>query len=103
LVVGASGWLLHWCWGAAELPQGRSRLPCGVVPDPITGTPMVVARGRHHTKRTVIHSATADRNIAGRYVQFLVLARDLPETPLHVTSRHLTPRILRASLTCAVV
>jgi hypothetical protein len=24
LVFGASGWLLRWCWDAAELPQGRS-------------------------------------------------------------------------------
>jgi hypothetical protein len=32
------------------------RPPLRVVPDPISGTPMVVARGRHHTERTVIHS-----------------------------------------------
>jgi iron complex transport system ATP-binding protein len=27
-------------------------LPCVVVPDPVSGTPMVVARGRHHAERS---------------------------------------------------
>jgi len=30
-------------------------LPCLVVPDPVSGTPLMSARGRHHTGPTVVH------------------------------------------------
>jgi iron complex transport system ATP-binding protein len=39
----------------ADIVSERFGLPCVVVPDPVSGTPMVVARGRHHAERTVIH------------------------------------------------
>ena len=31
-------------------------LSCVVVPGPVSGIPMIVARGRHHTGPTVIHA-----------------------------------------------
>src|SRR5829696_1145382 len=72
-------------WSAKQRKDGRS---C----QPSTGTLEPISRNQ-----PVKHQADQHNDHAG------ALARDLPETALHVTSRRLTIRPSPAPLTCAVV